>query len=502
MASENSLEKFELKEPGLFWWNDPAAPLGTIPHERAVHGQLEIGTTGLVSLELDGTLSQSIIELFAIGQPLEKCIAGILNDDNKRVLLLKVTRNGGTLGTRSREKFSATYCLVGQADVLSWENAKNFYAMAADLSTFGEFLTPSSIEVSKTRSSTKAIHKNKKDITLKLKEGLLDIQFRISPKILYNFKSRQISLAETVTLFCRKRFGSLEAIVNEFTNLEDFFLLVLGMEGGFPWPDVFFKSSSFPARLYFSRLERSGEKPNLAKTVLLLADVRPYLSEVVDNWRTARETIGSGIYMYLGTRRGLKSYIENNFSIMMMGLESLHRSVGKTQVDEKLKTKIERVISEVSLTKDKKWLSAILRPAPNLKERLIELFSDLPLSISKARLTNFADECSRNRNDLQHFASTRADQTYEQFAQRLVELSRALSALYHLKILQIIGIHDNSLLWIFEKGYQSFSIRMDCWLAGLLEEDPRQAVQRQRPLMLSTNPSNSESEEASAPPQT
>ena len=75
--------------------------------------------------------------------------------------------------------------------------------------------------------------------------------------------------------------------------------------------------------------------------------VRPYMESIVDNWREKRERLGPGFYMYLGTRRGAKSYVENDFSNMTMGLEALHRATFARQTDEKILGKIERIISEV-----------------------------------------------------------------------------------------------------------------------------------------------------------
>jgi hypothetical protein len=55
-------------------------------------------------------------------------------------------------------------------------------------------------------------------------------------------------------------------------------------------------------------------------------------------------------------------------------------------------------------------------------------------------------------------------------------MSRALGVLYHFKILQEIRVPNHLLERIFNEGFQSFVLQMYLWEAGLLVEDPREAV--------------------------
>jgi hypothetical protein len=164
---------------------------------------------------------------------------------------------------------------------------------------------------------------------------------------------------------------------------------------------------------------------------------------------------------------------------MTMGLEALHRATCARQTDEKILSKIERVISEVTLPKDQRWLRKVLKAEPNLKQRIVDIFASLPLPICKKKLDSFAEECSKKRNDLSHFGTTRDGVLYSEFMSRLIDINEALGILYHLRILQEIGVPDESLAWIFNDGQQSFSMKSKLWNVGLLSEDP-QAVARQQ----------------------
>ncbi len=182
--------------------------------------------------------------------------------------------------------------------------------------------------------------------------------------------------------------------------------------------------------------------------------------------------------MYLGTRRGIKSYVENDFGNMISGLESFHRSLNGNHENIKLKQKIDRIIKQINMTKDRNWLTGRLKYAaePSLKERLIDLFKTLPLPISNVSLEQFCKTCAGYRNGLFHFGTSRDQLSYEDFTLKLHKISRALSVLYHFKILQEIGISDKLLLWVFGDGYQSYMIKTYLWEVDLLPDDPREAV--------------------------
>ncbi|MGC8532463.1 MAG: HEPN domain-containing protein [Acidiphilium sp.] len=204
------------------------------------------------------------------------------------------------------------------------------------------------------------------------------------------------------------------------------------------------------------------------------------MQDIINNWLEKREMFGPGIFLYLGTRRGIESYLENKFSNLVIGLEALHRAIGKNQKSDKVREKVDRIMHDVVLPGDKRWLKNVLKAEPSLAERISDLFGTLPVSIAPEYLTKFADSCARLRNDLSHFGTTREKTSYEQFAHDTNKITRALGILYHLKILQEIGVPDALLTWIFTDGFTSYQIQADLWLAGLLPEDPQILRQQRR----------------------
>ena len=109
----------------------------------------------------------------------------------------------------------------------------------------------------------------------------------------------------------------------------------------------------------------------------------------------------------------------------------------------------------------------------------MDIFASLPLPIPAEKLDSFAEECSKKRNDLSHYGTTRDEVLYSEFMSRLIDINEALGVLYHLRILQEIGVPVESLAWIFNDGPQSFSMKSKLWDVGLLSEDPQEVARQQ-----------------------
>lgn len=480
MTAENNDGK-AVHEKGYFWWDDIPVPENAFAPEGGSGGMLEISTSGRISLILDHVISGSPLDIFNQDQKIERSIVGILRNDDRRVVLLDLSRNGGKFKSSgfSHEKFAAKYCLIGHRNVINCGNIEKFYAMEIDISEVSDFFSPSAISLHRKENKIDITYNSPENILFNTRYGSIEFKFRLSIDNDGVSRSKSLSLQEKMTLFCRSEFDSFNKIAEEFQRLEDFFLLVFGNEGGFSWPNVYFEEASFPARLYFERWEGRRQQKTLHSAILPFPMVRPYMESIVDNWREKQEKLGPGFYMYLGTRRGAKSYVENNFSNMTMGLEALHRATFAGQRDEKILGKIERIISEVTQSKDRRWLKSILKAEPNLKQRIVDIFASLPLPIPTEKLENFAEECSKKRNDLSHFGTTRDEVLYSDFISRLININEALGVLYHLRILQEIGVPDESLTWIFNHGQQSFPMKSKLWNVGLLSEDPQEAARQQ-----------------------
>ncbi|MEZ2297253.1 HEPN domain-containing protein [Variovorax sp. RCC_210] len=183
-----------------------------------------------------------------------------------------------------------------------------------------------------------------------------------------------------------------------------------------------------------------------------------------------RRDLGPGIYLYLATRRGMTFYVEHRFASLVWGLEALHRRSKPSQITA-LDKKIERILNDIQLAKDKRWLSGRLAYAaePSLEERLFELFDSLlsPLDVEKNATREFAKRCADVRNLISHFGGRR-DADSESLTMEAQALSEVLGFIYHLLLLQELGIESVRLRSLLYESHATFRGRHWCRQIGLL----------------------------------
>ena len=482
MTSENSPDNDELSERGYFWWSDQPIPEGSLVPEKGAYGLLTISKNGVITLSLDGVLSGHPLDFFDQGRKITKNIHGILKNDNRRVWLSDIMSNGGTFATAglSYENFLAKYCIVGLDDIINHCENKQFTAINVDISSLGIWINPRPININETKKEINIKYKIKNDIILyNNKSYSAKIKFSLERGANLAINNYNLSLQQKIYLFCEFEKISLEFIIKEFQKLEDFFLLVSGIEINFPWPSIFFKKESPPAKFYWHMIKIDNKKRTLRDILLPFPKIVIHIENIFGAWQEKTEKFGPGIYLYLATRRGVKSYVENDFLNMVIGLESMHRILEEKKINKKLQTKIDRILKNITCKKDKKFLSNILKLEPSLKERIVDFFSSLPSDIiTHNKLYEFAERCSKIRNDISHFGRTREKISYKEFIDQVIKIGDAFKILYHLKILQEIGVFDEFLMFIFKESFHSFAIQMTLWEAGLLPEDPRKAVEQ------------------------
>ena len=109
-------------------------------------------------------------------------------------------------------------------------------------------------------------------------------------------------------------------------------------------------------RLYFPKLgtKAASPPPKAHECVTNFVQLRERFGDIWSNWKKKREVFGPGFYLYLGTRRGIRLYIENRFANLVFGLEAFNRRKYPPAIAAKLDAKIERIVAQVSLAKDKK----------------------------------------------------------------------------------------------------------------------------------------------------
>lgn len=190
-------------------------------------------------------------------------------------------------------------------------------------------------------------------------------------------------------------------------------------------------------------------------------------------WTENREKFGPGFYLYVGNRRGMDLFAENEFNNLVFGLEAFHRNLYLQEENVALGNKINRILGTVENHRDRKWLEGRLKSSgePNLQQRLFEMLHPVQIGTTEKKLQSFTKKCAEFRNDLSHFGQVRTGSAYDEHLEELSYTSRALGYLYHARILQEIGIEPEKVEAIFKSSFHSFQIRYVLWKAGLIDAE-------------------------------
>jgi hypothetical protein len=156
---------------------------------------------------------------------------------------------------------------------------------------------------------------------------------------------------------------------------------------------------------------------------------------------------------------------------LIWGIEAFHRKRSVESESTALSAKIRRVIDQVKVKKDKKWLQGRLRHAgePSLEDRIFDAFKSLPIGLHRDRLRAFSKSCADSRNEISHFGGPRPGIGYADFLKELDKKSDALSTLYHALLLQEIGVDGSILKWWIYEGYRSGPIMQNFIEVGLID---------------------------------
>lgn len=464
---------------GLFWWADDPIPKGQFAPNSCVAGLLKIENDGSTSLELDGFLPSKHGPMAAMAQEevsKDKRIRGLLKGSGQHMLLGGLVRNGGQMRSNgiSYERYMASACLVSEfGPALS---KMSFRKLVIPLSGYEEWLRLKALEVGRTRRTVSVKYKRPKNSKYDLADGSLTIEFDIDGQSTGGMFGKSVSLKETAAaVFRLKKPIDLDAVQMIYQLFEDFLVLLTSKEYGLDWPSVASNSKS-QYRVYYRRLgaDRSSRTPPQSIDCIVNFDqLRDSLGTVWETWRSKREQLGPGLYLYLGTRRGLQMYVEHRFVNLVWGLEALHRKKHTTNQSTPLKKKIERILEQVEKSKDRDWLCKKLENAhePSLGERISEVIGSLQLGLDSTRVCKFSDRCAKLRNDISHFGGQRQEgSSYKEFLAELLDNAEALANLYQMLLLREVGIGQPVLKWWVFEGFRSYPIKVSLVRAGLLDE--------------------------------
>lgn len=472
-----------LEARGLFWWADEPIPEGHSAPPSYKSGLLKIDDDGGCSLELDGYLSGSTFEPDPI--PKDKCIQGLLKGSNQQVLLLDLMRGPAEMTTRgiSYETYIAPTCLIADREALP--RARKFKRILIPLSGYEDWLRLRAIKINRRQSAVSAKYKKPKDWRYRLSNGSLSIQFSIEGHSSGGmFGTEVLMKAKASACLVYNKPLSLDEIKTHYQLFEDLMVLMTSTHYPLDWPSVSIRKKQ-TCRLYFKKSAGypTGSSPKVSECVVNFVQLQHRFGSVWQEWRNKREKLGPGLYLYLGTRRGFRLYTEHRFVNLVWGIEAFHRRrYEAASQPSRLKEKIERILRQISASKDRKWLAGKLENAhePSLGERICEAISAVPLGLEAGRLREFSERCAQLRNDISHFGGQRHDKaSYNDFIIELSHQSEALDTLYQMLLLHDVGVEDKILKWWVFEGYQSYPIKYYFVQVGLLEKsaiDPKQST--------------------------
>jgi len=474
-----------LEDRGIFWWNDKIVPKTHFAPDSFVGGNLTIEDDGTIRLELDAIMPSEDHPFTALldnGQPVGRNIQGLLTDAGN-VLLLNAIRNGGTFSTNNiaKERYFVQQCLVSQERFKRDGKAPLSYrSMKVELTGFEDWLWLQSISVERRHNRLIAKYKAPKDRRFDLPFGVLSIEHDLSGPYFGTSRRKNVNLVESAAVKVRsKRRISLKEIQDHHRNLEELIILLTASNYNLDWPTLYPWGSKQSAKLYFPRFRSEDSPPGAHECLVNFPRIAESFGELFAAFAEKREQYGPGIYLYLGTHRGMKMFVEHRFVNLIWGLEAFdRRGRGQVQAGTALDKKVRRIIAQVSAAKDRGWLEGKLKNAgePSLSQRLLAIFSALPLPFDHSELKKFCEECQARRNDISHFGGLRHQgQPYDEFMQDLDRKSNALSALYHLHLLTIIGVEKERLDFAKNNNRPLWRMERDLRAVGLLmsKQDPQ-----------------------------
>jgi ApeA N-terminal domain 1 len=484
-----------LEDRGLFWWNNQVVPKEQFAPNDCVHGKVTISDDGQVRLDLDTVMpgQRAWDNLRNVNKPAEHNIQGLLSAKSEKVLLLGLIQAGG--GFRSNNltpaSYLATNCLVSERRFRPDAAAPLvFRNISVGLDGLEDWLWLRNIKTDLRRGPRlTAKYKRPAPLRYDLSLGALSIEYDMIAPWRGKSADNKLNLVETATINLKlKEKMTLEDSQTFFQRIEELILLLTSYDRSLDWPTIILAKGGQHAKNYFFRSRVEAKPPSAHECLINFPKIAFSFGNLFAALVSKREEFGPGFYLYLGTRRGMKMFLEHRFVNLIWGLEAFDRrgrSEGGTPLDEK----VARILDDVVNARDKRWLRRQLRHAaePRLAQRLCDVFRSIPLDYDYEALQRFCEECERRRNDISHWGGLRpADQDYQAFMRDIDTKADALSALYHLHLLVVIGIDCERLNFVTNHSWPLSRMEMDLRNVGILKPkpptpDPTQVVQNAAP---------------------
>jgi hypothetical protein len=471
------MKPIQLEDRGFFWTSEEALPNGEVPSD-AVPGVLTIDSEGTIQLELDGMFSGS-------GHPWKvilddtrddlkgRTFWGLLKKSSQYVKLNGLFRNGGAARSRgiSYVIYLVETCLVAGGPFPDEDLVDDVREIEVDIAGFEEWVGQGELQPKKTPRTLSVKHTTTKPKRYQLDDGTLELRSEVQGPAIPQLKRHHVELKTRhfIAWAPRQPCATADAI-ERYKVLQDLMILLTGSDRPLEWPTVTLGAKSRVATAYFYRIGGKSKAPGLHDLFTLFDHVALEFGQLYQRFIEMRRDLGPGIYLYLATRRGMTFYVEHRFASLVWGLEALHRRSTPPQTTA-LDKKIDRILNDIQLSKDRKWLKAKLAHAgePSLQERLFDLFDSLlsPLDVEKEAIRKFSVRCADVRNLISHFGGRRHANS-ESLTMEAQELSEVLGFIYHLLLLKELGIEPARLRSLLYDAPSTFAGRHWCQRIGLL----------------------------------
>ncbi|SFI77542.1 hypothetical protein SAMN05216304_103468 [Bosea sp. OK403] len=456
-----------LKERGWFWWADEKIPEGKVAPENYVAGLLSISPEGRISIDLDGVLPSDRDAIFR-GEDQELApdlkIAGILRDKTRYLLAEDVQRSSGTTYNSrgiSYDTFSALRCVISNRSVPAVLNIKSIHF---PLEGYEEWLVSGPFFEGRFKGKPKFIYKRQSPRIYSGSSGTVKISRHLEMEGRGNLSMRGTDLREIAELSYRiRRFVDFEGAIRIYGLIQDIMILLTSSEYQAGWPDLTLTNGQ-RCTAYCYRTYAENPPPNYYDCIASFRDIDEQFGNIFFAWLQKRESLGPGIYLYLSTRRGVRSYNEQRFFSLISGLEALHRNLYPLKANQAYSDKIQRILACITKPEDRNWLNKRMRnfSEPSLSERLKETLDKIPSGVAKSSLDEFATKCAAIRNSLSHHGKIDNPKIATDALRSLAVKNEILSHLYHAKILIEIGLPHSIVERWLTKGTSAYKFR---WFA-------------------------------------
>ncbi|MBR7197557.1 HEPN domain-containing protein [Pseudomonas sp. 14A] len=464
----------EVNDHGLFWW------AGSEYTDGYAAGLLTIDASGIISLELHQTLpGRSGAEaIFRQELASEVGIVGCLKATGHYVLLKGLQTNGGRSGLISYENFTAEECFICQKQI----DSENFTKLKVSLDGLQEWVRPGKVTCEGPLNNKISIELECNSTeTWKTDTGHVELRHHFTGNKPSRYSSTlNVGLVSELT-YTPVLAVSSQAIIEWYRAIQDLLLILTNCTLTLKWPQLIWscQGDDLVVQYYFRRHEPIDNKIAWHQTLLPFSRIREIFGAMIDKWIIARKSLGPGINLYLGTRRNFRLYAEHRFVNLVWGLEALGRRSDPSESDEtKVNEKIKKFTSIIRSVEglnsgDRNWLKGLMKRSGErpLSERLFEELSPVAINIPDENLRRFCKRCADLRNDLSHHGGERMPGEYETFLAGILSNSEALSKLYLLVILRILGVSVDEIKRIMYRDPGSSVFKLSFVQAGLLPED-------------------------------